>query len=293
MKIKEIASAKINLFLEIIGKRPDGYHQIKSIFQKISLSDTLLFSRRPDGQIVLQIKKFNSAIPDLPTDQKNLIVRTARIIQKKFSVASGVNILLKKRIPVGAGLGGGSSDAAATIRGLNKLWNLKLSLNQQLKIAREIGADVSFFLYQYCWAEATGVGEQIIAGGKTRRFYLVIIKPEFSIATARAYSLITPQLLTSPQESTKIKRALKSARALNYWASLLFNRFENILRCQYPDIVLIKQMLVKAGALNALLSGSGSAVFGIFPDKKSGERAAKRIKKNLRPKTTVFLAHSI
>lgn len=292
MIVKEIAPAKINLFLEIVRKRPDGYHTLRTIFQKISLTDTLLFYRRNDKKLTLKIKKASPAISRIPDSKKNSIIQTAKLLQKKFSSPFGADIILLKKIPPGAGLGGASTDAAATIRGLNKLWNLNLSLKQKLKVAKEIGADVAFFLYPYSWALACGIGEKIISGGKNKKFYLLLIKPSFSISTARAYSFVTPQHLTLQKENTKIKRALKSNAPVSDFAKFLFNRFEEVLFPKYPELMVIKQKLIDSGATNALLTGSGSVVFGIFPDRRKLKSARKKLLKEL-PGCSIFLAHSI
>ena len=263
-EIKLKANAKLNLFLDILNKRKDGYHNIKTIFQEVSLSDEIFITEITAG---IKIVCDN---PTIPTDKTNLVYKTADSIKRYSGIKKGVLIKIKKRIPVGAGLGGGSSDAAIVLRGLNKLWNLKLTKNRLTGIGKKIGADVPFFLYGgRCLGE--GIGDKLTPLKIRKKEWYVIVKPQFEISTKSIYSRLT-----------KIRKPDRIAKHIN--------RLEDVVIPLYPAIKKIKNLLIESGAEFSLMSGSGSCVFGVVKNKSIGEKVKNKMKKN---GYKVWLAHSV
>lgn len=274
------APAKINLALKILRKRADGYHDIKSILQKVSLYDTLSLKRSP-----LQGITVTADDPSIPTDSRNLAYRAADLLLKQQKITPGISIHIKKRIPAGAGLGGGSSNAAATLTGLNKLLRCNLTENELLSIGVEIGADVPFFIYDKPSALAEGIGEQLSPVTIQVPLWLVIVFPGFSISTKWAYE--NYRVLTNEGKHIKI---LCSFKQLNSVLHILSNDLENVVTKQYPEIQEIKRTLIQVGACGSLMSGSGSSVFGIFPDEQQAQEALTLLGT---PANRVFIAHSL
>ena len=253
------AHAKINFYLEITGKRSDGYHTLSIVFQTISLSDTLTF--RPADRLSLTCS--DSA---LPTDESNLVMRAAVRIQKELKERRGARIHLKKVIPMGAGLGGGSSDAAAVLRNLPKLWGRRIGEPALRRLAVELGADVPFFL-KGGLCSATGIGEKLKRLPSISRKWLVLVYPGFGVSTREAYAKVKLPF-AGPQ-------ARRSTGSLNH----LFNRFEQLIFPDHPELVQLKNRLLELGVTAALMSGSGSAIFGIMPSQKIGRAALAEIRR--------------
>jgi 4-diphosphocytidyl-2-C-methyl-D-erythritol kinase len=279
--MKIFAPCKINLFLEVKNRRPDGYHNIESVMQAASLYDELDF-KKADGGISLKCN-----IPGLPTDERNLVIKAARLLKKELKTDSGARITLKKRIPMGAGLGGGSSDAAATLRGLLKLWKKKISAKKLVKIASSIGADVPFFLKSGP-AIVRGIGDKIISLKNVRKSYFVIIYPGFGVATKWAYkNLRFP--LTNKRKINKIRTLLESSRSSREWGFHIYNRLEDAVFSKYPEIPLIKDKIRGLGH-QSIMSGSGSSVVGVVPSRKAGERLRRTL---LSPRRSVWVVESL
>jgi len=274
------APAKINLALKILRKRADGYHDIKSILHKVSLYDTLSLKLSP-----LQGITVTADDPSIPTDSRNLAYRAADFLLKQQKITPGISIHIKKRIPAGAGLGGGSSNAAATLTGLNKLLRCNLTETELLSIGVEIGADVPFFIYDKPSALAEGIGEQLSPVTIQVPLWLVIVFPGFSISTKWAYE--NYRVLTNEGKNIRILRSFKQ---LNSVLHILINDLENVVTKQYPEIRKIKHTLIQAGACSSLMSGSGSSVFGIFPDEQQAQEALTLVST---PANRVFIAHSL
>lgn len=273
--VSAFAFAKINLALKIVGKRSDGFHELCSIFQSISLCDRLTFSHRRDDRIVLLCDD-----PTIPTDSRNLVVRAAESL-RLFAQREkghpgrpkGVTIRLYKKIPAGAGLGGGSSNAAVALRSLSKLWSVKGLDGKSLELlAAEIGSDVPFFLYGGTCL-VTGRGEHVRPMKNLPRFHVVIIFPGFQVATAWAYSQLNWALTKHAGYSKILARSFAGADGPARISRLLVNDLEPTVISCYGRIKEAKDDLVAAGAYNSLMSGSGSAVFGIFKDLVSARKA--------------------
>jgi 4-diphosphocytidyl-2-C-methyl-D-erythritol kinase len=275
-RLKVRAPAKINYILEILDKRKDGFHNILTVFQTVSLYDIIYFK---DSREI----SFSTNDESLENFEDNLIGKAVNLLKKKSSVKRGVEIYLEKNIPIGAGLGGGSSDAAAVLKGLSKLWNLKLSDIDLHKTALQLGSDVPFFL-DAGMAVAKGRGEKISPINRHLRpqLSMIIIYPDFSIPTSWAYSEWDKSGLES--ESTGIDSFMHalSSRNIRELAGSLHNDFEKIVTEQYPKIGEMKEALNKTGAMKSLLSGSGSSVFGIYQNEDAAEKAYRILEnKNL------------
>ncbi|MCE5212356.1 MAG: 4-(cytidine 5'-diphospho)-2-C-methyl-D-erythritol kinase [Deltaproteobacteria bacterium] len=275
------APAKINLFLKVLRKRTDGYHDIFSLMQKISLDDELIFSSRPQG-IVLHCPGTN-----LPTDKNNLVVRAAQAIFSYCNYPYGMEITLVKKIPMIAGLGGGSSDAATTLMALNKICSFKLKKNELIKIGSKIGADVPFFIFGNT-ALASGIGDKLKHLRNLPHFNLVLIKPNFDLSTKKVYENLNLRL-TRGKNNYSIPPFLK----LGDIVQVLQNDLESVSLEMHPELADFKQMLLRHGALGALMSGSGPTVFGIFRNSKEAKKALEIIEKEVSGQCKVFLAKSL
>jgi len=271
------APAKINWSLYVLDRRADGYHNIISLIQRIALYDTLKIE--PSGDLVLKSQM------NIPAEQ-NLVLRAARALREASGCDKGAAITLDKDIPSGAGLGGGSSDAAFTLIGLNELWKLGLNIYRLREIGATLGSDVPFFIGSAA-AIVQGRGETLMPEHVRDGLALLVVKPEQSISTAAAYRAVAESRKSSPKagDLTNIEEKLNNIRliirALNdgpvsIIGSLLHNDFEEAAAGMAPVIGEIKEKLLDAGAEAALLSGSGSAVFGLFETREKAEKASAR-----------------
>lgn len=293
-KLKIKAYSKLNLTLKILGQRPDGYHDIDSVFHTISLHDELTLSPRRDGTIVLKCSDHK-----LPVDGSNLAYRAAIILRdlaiKKHpgKKTFGATISLNKNIPIGAGLGGGSSDAAAVLLGLKKLWRLDwLSPADLKKAAASLGSDVPFFL-KGGTAQVTGRGENVRTRKCPKEYHFVLVYPGFPVSTAWAYKnfkKIKNRLTKGPEFSRMLLEFCGSGKPAVDISRYLINDLEPAVIPHYPRISRIKADLLKSGALGSMMSGSGSSVFGLFPDAVSAEKSYSKISKTW---PGSFLAHSV
>ena len=265
-----ICPAKINLFLEITGRREDGYHTLDTLMHTVSLADTLCIDiTRGEGNIKLAA---NGGMP-IPTDEKNIAYRAAQKYMSAFDIKGyDISIVIDKKIPVSAGLGGGSTDGAGVLRALEDTF--KIGDRETLdKIALSIGADVPFCMYGGCM-RAGGIGEILSPVSEIPKdMFIVIAKGEIGVNTAKAYADIDKLPAYTPKNADEmIKRIENGDRS---FTDLLFNRFEDSVLNYIPEIRLIKEELLKFGALSALMSGSGSAVYAFFEDKKNASAACK------------------
>jgi len=273
--------AKVNLMLRIIKKREDGYHEIRTVFQKISLHDTLRFGLKEEPGIVIR-----TSDPNLSTGKENLIYIAASALLQRSGYKGGVSIALLKRIPVGAGLGGGSSNAATTLKALNLLLNLNLSARELAEFGLRIGADVPFFLMEGS-ALGTGIGERLRRIDLPELWY-ILINAGFEVSTAWAYE---NHVLTKRQIDYKIQ---KFPRIPDEVPGFLWNDLEGVVSKAHPEISSAKEILFSKGALGALMSGSGPTVFGIFREEGGALKAYKKIRAMVTGKGWIVLkAHSI
>lgn len=275
------APAKINLFLRVLRKRADNYHDIASLVQKITLYDELIFSLRPQG-IVL-----NCPDSDLPNTPDNLVFRAAQAIFNYVSYPSGIEITLTKKIPQSAGLGGGSSDAATTLMAINEICELNLNKIQLMKLGAKLGADVPFFIFGNT-ALAYGIGDKLKDLKNLPKLNLVLINPAFPLSTKMVYKNLNLRLTRE-----KINYSIPPIFTLSDIISELHNDLEQVSLKMHPELHDLKQLLLKHGALGSLMSGSGATLFGIFSDENSAKKALDYIKQEVPGQYAVFFAQSL
>jgi 4-diphosphocytidyl-2-C-methyl-D-erythritol kinase len=274
------AFAKVNLQLRVLARRPDGYHELRTVFQTISLHDTLELELLRRGGIVLEADD-----PDLPLGRENLVWRALDALSGELGLRRGVRVRLEKRIPAGRGLGGGSSDAAAALVGLMRLTRSRLPLARLVEIAASLGADVPFFLFG---GRALGVGrgDEIYPLPEGPRQAVVVVSPAtIHVATREAYRWLDSRLTKRGADS---KLFCFSALCWGGQGSGLANDFEPAVFRRHPRLARLKRALLRRGAREAALAGSGSAVFGIFPSPAQARRAAAGF-----PDDRVFVAETL
>ncbi|WP_078433052.1 MULTISPECIES: 4-(cytidine 5'-diphospho)-2-C-methyl-D-erythritol kinase [Metabacillus] len=255
MRVLEKAPAKINLSLDVLRKRQDGFHEVRMIMTTIDLADRVELVDISPNEI--RIVSHNRFVPD---DQRNLAYQAAKLLKDRFNIERGVSISITKTIPVAAGLAGGSSDAAATLRGLNKLWKLGLTLDDLAKLGAEIGSDVSFCVYGGT-ALATGRGEMIQQIDPPPHCWVVLAKPTIGVSTADVYRNLNLQTVQHPDVDGMV-----SALHNNHYekiCSLMGNVLEDVTLRMHPEVANIKEQMKRFGADAVLMSGSGPTVFGL------------------------------
>ena len=273
--------AKVNLKLEILRRREDGYHELRTILQKISLYDTLSVSLKKKKEISISTDH-----PSLPIGRGNLVYQAAQLILKKSGYKCGLHIDIRKEIPLGAGLGGGSSNAATTLKALNQLLEIGFPTKELLKMGLGIGADVPFFLFDGA-AVATGIGERLKKIELPDLWY-VFINPNFEVSTRWAYQNF---ILTKRHFHFNLQGFVKTPEEIS---RLLWNDLEGVVSYKYPQIERMNKMLLSAGALGALMTGSGPTVFGVFSGKREAEKAFKKLEDKVRRRGWIILkTHSI
>jgi 4-diphosphocytidyl-2-C-methyl-D-erythritol kinase len=255
--------AKVNLFLKVVGRRPDGYHDLVTVMQPLTLADELVLTLA-GADIALACNR-----PDLPLGQENLAVRAAVAFQEAASQTFGVRLQLTKNIPVAAGLGGGSSNAAGVLRGLNRLRGQPLDDGRLHRLARTLGADVPFFLLDGP-ALGQGIGDRLTPLTLPADWF-VLVNPGFPVSTAWAYANVQPPFAAPAP-------VLLHRLAHEVPVRWLHNDLEAVTLPRYPKLLALKEALVAEGAAGALMSGSGPTVFGIFPEESLALKAAARLK---------------
>ncbi len=279
--IKEKAYAKINLGLDVLRRRADGYHEVKMIMQTVDICDDLTFEKSNVQGVHLMIEG-----ADLPADGDNLICRAAALILEAGTVTEGVRITLQKRIPIAAGMAGGSADAAATLRGLNRLFGLGYSMQELRELGVRLGADIP-----YCIEGGTmlseGIGEILTPLSSPPACHLVVVKPDINVSTAFVYGNLKADSLPFHPDIDGMAEAL-SQGSLKGITDRMGNVLETVTEKAYPIITDIKERMRNLGAENALMSGSGPTVFGICKEKETAERIAADIRKR-DPSGAVFV----
>jgi 4-diphosphocytidyl-2-C-methyl-D-erythritol kinase len=277
--------AKLNLYLEVLKKRKDSYHNIRTIFERIGLSDKIILKARPDNLIKIICKN-----PGVPGDSSNLCYRSAKLLQEKFRINRGLDIKIIKHIPTGAGLGGGSSNAAAVLSGLNKFWKLNLSCERLAGLARKIGCDAPFFIYNTPFALGQARGDRVrpLKGFKNLRLWHILVVPKIKVLTPKIYrewdrhSGLARAGLTIPKYNVKILISGLRKKGRSLISQLLFNSLEEVTIRLYPEVQRIKEALTRCGLESILMSGSGPAVFGIVLLRKEAERISRQLKRQHR-----------
>ncbi|WP_303871962.1 4-(cytidine 5'-diphospho)-2-C-methyl-D-erythritol kinase [Acetobacterium wieringae] len=266
------AKAKVNLSLDVVGIREDGYHEMKMINHLIELDDILTFESCAAGI------SLTSNENTIPLDERNLVIKAAHKLQRQYDVKQGVKIHLEKRIPAQAGLAGGSSDAAATLKGLNSLWQLGLTQSELLSIGVTIGADVP-----YCLVGGTalveGIGERITPLKDLRKMTVLVVKPDIDIATPWAFKKLDESIIKDHPDISAIIKLLRDD-AYDRLNMNLGNVFEAVAFAKYPEIETVKNQMMERGALAAIMTGSGSTVIGYYQNQELAEKSWRFFKEN-------------
>lgn len=269
------AYAKINLGLDVLRKREDGYHEVKMIMQNISLADTLVIRKSVEAGIRLQSND-GTENPDVPMDQSNLVYKAIQMIKDEFGITDGIEAILTKRIPVAAGMAGGSTDAAAALKGMNQLFSLGLSTQELCDRGVKLGADIPYCI-QGGTALSEGIGEVLTTLPKMPACWILIAKPPINVSTAFVYGNLKANELTEHPDIDGMIQAIE-AQDLAGIAQRLGNVLETVTVPAYPVIAEIKQVMLDAGAMQSLMSGSGPTVFGIFAEEQKAQEAAEMIR---------------
>lgn len=264
------AMGKINLGLDVLGKRADGYHEVRMIMQSVELGDTLKFTKTEEEGIKIRTNK-----KDLPTDENNLVYKAIKLMQEEYKLPGGIKVSLEKQIPVAAGMGGGSTDAAAALIGMNKLFALGLTEERLKELGLKLGADVPFCIMGGT-ALAEGIGEVLTALPAAPSCYVLIARPDIEVSTKEVYGSLYAESIKSRPDITGMIQSV-----WNKNLSGIADRMENVLEAvtvkKHPVIEQLKDKMRQEGAMDAMMSGSGPTVFGIFPDAVQAGEAYKQI----------------
>lgn len=271
-KLEYKARAKVNLGLDVCGRLENGYHEVKMVMQSVDIYDELVFKRRLDPDIILAVDS-QDTLGDI---SNNLIFRAAKMMKEYFSIKEGIEIYLKKNIPVAAGMAGGSTDAAATMLAMNELFGLEKSKEQLMELAVRLGADIPFCIMGGT-ALAEGIGEKLTALPAPQKAVLLIAKPDVMVSTKDVYENLHLETVEKHPDIDGMIQALKDGSL-----SGVTDRMENVLETVtiklYPVIEEIKTFMKEHGAINALMSGSGPTVFGIYETEEEAKQAAAALK---------------
>ena len=266
------APAKINLGLDVLGRRDNGYHDVRMVMQSIGLYDDVTIEKVEEPGICLEIN-----LDFLPTDERNIAYKAAKLLMDEFAISTGVKIKLEKHIPVAAGMAGGSTNAAAVLEGMNRLFSLGLTQKELMERGVKLGADVPYCIMKGT-ALAEGIGEILSPLPPFPECYILIAKPGISVSTKEVYEELDSKEIPEHPEIDGILEGLEEAN-LEKIVSAMGNVLERVTVQKYPVIDEIKQVMKKAGAMNAMMSGSGPTVFGIFKDRETAELAQQEIQK--------------
>jgi len=276
------AHAKINLSLDVLNKREDGYHNLRMIMQTIQLHDTISIHEIPSG---VEIK---CAAPYVPNNSTNIAYKAAEAMINKYKLDAGVRIVIDKKIPVAAGLAGGSTDAAAVLKGINILFKLGIPQNELMQIGKTIGADVPYCVIGGT-ALAEGIGEKLTPLTLFDNIPIVLIKPRIGVSTAWVYKNLNLDIVDNRPNTEMLISALEK-RDIRLIAENMSNVLESVTIDKYPIIAKIKKDLIGKGSMGSIMSGSGPTVFGIFEDGEKAKRAFNILRKS---KHDCFLTHTV
>lgn len=277
-EIRLHAYAKVNLGLDVLRRREDGYHDVRMVMQNVDLYDKVSIKKIKTKEIILKTN-----LTYLPIDENNLVYRACKLLMDEFDIQSGVYIDLYKFIPVAAGMAGGSADAAATLYGMNELFNLNLTIEQLMERGVKLGADIPFCLMGGT-VLAEGIGEKLTRLKDCPKTYMVVAKPPFSVSTKFVYENLKLDDNTKHPDIDGILKAIEEQDIYGV-CSRLENVLETVTAKQYPDIETIKKTMRDNGALNSLMSGSGPTVFGVFDDEEKAKKCNELLRNNKLVKT--------
>ena len=256
------ARAKINLGLDVLGKREDGYHEVRMVMQTIGIYDRLILTKIPEEEI-----RITSNLAFLPVNENNLIYKAIKLLKDEYHFPGGVSVDLNKFIPVAAGMAGGSTDAASTMFGVNRLFGLNLSMGKMMELGVRLGADVPYCVMRGT-ALAEGIGEKLTRITPVPHMWILIAKPQINVSTRLVYEQLDMGGIQKHPDIDGIIRAIEAQDVVRS-AQSMGNVLENVTVPLYPVIETIKQDMLSHGAINAMMSGSGPTVFGIFPDEQT------------------------
>ena len=256
------ARAKINLGLDVLGKREDGYHEVRMVMQTIGIYDRLILTKIPEEEI-----RITSKLAFLPVNENNLIYKAIKLLKDEYHFPGGVSVDLNKFIPVAAGMAGGSTDAASTMFGVNRLFGLNLSMGKMMELGVRLGADVPYCVMRGT-ALAEGIGEKLTRITPVPHMWILIAKPQINVSTRLVYEQLDMGGIQKHPDIDGIIRAIEAQDVVRI-AQSMGNVLENVTVPLYPVIETIKQDMLSHGAINAMMSGSGPTVFGIFPDEQT------------------------
>lgn len=256
------ARAKINLGLDVLGKREDGYHEVRMVMQTIGIYDRLILTKIPEEEI-----RITSNLAFLPVNENNLIYKAIKLLKDEYHFPGGVSVDLNKFIPVAAGMAGGSTDAASTMFGVNRLFGLNLSMGKMMELGVRLGADVPYCVMRGT-ALAEGIGEKLTRITPVPHMWILIAKPQINVSTRLVYEQLDMGGIQKHPDIDGIIRAIEAQDVVRI-AQSMGNVLENVTAPLYPVIETIKQDMLSHGAINAMMSGSGPTVFGIFPDEQT------------------------
>jgi 4-diphosphocytidyl-2-C-methyl-D-erythritol kinase len=268
--------AKLNLYLKVLNKRSDGYHNLVTLFERISLWDDIELSLNKEGQIRIFCNQ-----PEVPRGVANLVFQAAQLLKETFALDNGVDIRIQKRIPVAAGLGGGSSNAATVLMGLNKLWNLSLKHKELVPLAQRIGSDVPFFLYKCSWALGTNRGDDIEPLNLNAKLWHVLVIPRIKIYTKEVFGGLNLRL-TKPGDDVNILLHALRKKQFSRLGSLFLNDLESRILQLHPSLGQLKEKLKKLGLGGVSFSGSGPSLYGIATSQRQAEDFKKILSKQYR-----------
>lgn len=264
------AYAKINLGLDVVRRLPNGYHEVKMVMQNVGIYDELTFRKLPEGI------RITTDTEELPTDENNLIYKAAKLMFTEYNIQEGIHIHLSKNIPIAAGMAGGSTDAAAAMKGINELFELNVSLEHLMELGVRIGADVPYCILGGT-ALAEGIGEKLTSLKDMPLCHILVAKPDINVSTKFVYEHLDAAGVTHHPDIDGMVKALEQDNLQG-----ILDRMENVLETvtipAHPVISTIKEKMIELGAINTLMSGSGPTVFGIFPDKAKAMLAFEEMK---------------
>lgn len=283
-RLRLLSPAKLNLLLKVNFKRPDGYHDLTTLFERIDLCDELFFERTKDGRITIDCQH-----PHVPRGPGNLVYKAAALLQDKFGICQGVRINLKKNIPVAAGLGGGSGNAAATLLGLNQLWKLGLSKAQLMTLGRTMGSDVPFFIAQSSWAVGTQRGDQIQSLSLKTKLWHVLVVPRLKVHTKDVFGAFLAskksttgartKMLTKPKVNVNILIHVLRKNDVPRIGTLLSNDLETAIVKLHPQLSKLKEKIEKLDIGGVCFSGSGPSVFCVVRSQKQARAVAQSLRR--------------
>jgi len=278
------SSAKINLYLQVLNKRKDNFHDLSTLFCRIDLKDAIILRERKDNLI-----KIKCSSPQVPKDKSNLCYAAAALLKQKLKLSFGLEIEIKKRIPVGAGLGGGSSNAASTLLGLNRFWDLDLPQTKLMKLAAELGSDVPFFVSGEKFALGSGRGDKIkpLASLNKLKLWFILVCPKIKVSTPLIYRKFDTYAstggafsrLTRPNHDVKILSSELSKSSFRFKPEYLFNSLEPVTTRIYPAVDQVKKALYGIGLEKLMMSGSGPAVFAVCGSAREARKASAILRK--------------